>query len=198
MQSPQTYQEKELLIRIAAGDENAFAQVFELYRLRLYNYLLRITKFPVIAEDLVVDVFMKLWVGRELLVNVYDLEGFLHKVAYNKAMDFFTTTARHTRLLQVYAERIDGHTERLADELMVDDECRRILLEAVNQLPPQRKLIYTLSREKGLTHEQIAGALNLSRNTVKNSIVSASRSISEYLQKYYPGKTALSCLFLLA
>jgi RNA polymerase sigma-70 factor (family 1) len=192
------YQEKDLLARIAAGDENAFTQVFEMYRQRLYNYLLSITKFPVIAEDIVVDVFMKLWVGRELLTNVRDLEGFLHKVAYNKAMDFFTTTARHTRLLQVYAERIDNNREKTADELMVDDECRRILLEAVNQLPPQRKLIYTLSREQGLTHEQIAHALNLSRNTVKNSIVTATRSISEYLQKYYPGKTALSCLFFLS
>lgn len=198
MQPEPLYSEKELLQQIAAGDEKAFAAVFETYRQRLYAYLLRITKSPVIAEDIVVDVFMKLWVGRELLPNIQSLGGFLHKVAYNKAMDLFTATARHTRLQQVYAERIGNRPERGADDLLVDDECRRILLEAVNQLPPQRKLIYTLSREQGLTHEQIARALNLSRHTVKNSIVAATRSISEYLQKYYPGKTALSCLFLLA
>jgi RNA polymerase sigma factor (sigma-70 family) len=141
---------------------------------------------------------MKFWVGRQLLTNIRDMEGFLHKVAYNKAMDFFTTTARHARLQQIYAQRLALQQERGADDLLIDEECRQILLEAINRLPPRRKLIYTLSREHGLTHEQIAHALNLSRNTVKNAIVSATRSISEYLQKYHPGKTALSCLFFLA
>jgi RNA polymerase sigma-70 factor (ECF subfamily) len=64
-------------------------------------------------------------------------------------------------------------------------------------LPPQRKLIYTLSREKGLTHNQIADALNLSRNTVKNSIMAATKSINEFLQDNSGGKQVLSLFFLL-
>lgn len=192
------YDERNLLQLVAAGDEHAFARIFETYRQGLYTYLLRVTKSTVVAEDILVDVFMKLWIGREMLPRIENLEGFLHKVAYNKAMDFFNTTARHARLQQVYAQRISGQAERTQEDWLIDEECRRILADAVNQLPPQRKLIYTLSREQGLTHEEIAQALNLSRNTVKNSIMAATRSISEYLQKYYPGKAALSCLLLLA
>ena len=112
-------------------------------------------------------------------------------------MDFFEVTARHARLQKVYEQRLGQQSERTPDDLLIDDECRRILQEAVNQLPPQRRLIYTLSREQGLTHEQIANTLNLSRNTVKNTIIAATRSISEHLQKHYPGKTALTCLFFL-
>ena len=193
-----TYDERDLMQQVAAGNQDAFARIFETYRQPLYSYLLAITKSAVVAEDIMVDVFMKLWIGREMMVRIENLEGFLHKVAYNKAMDFFKTTARHARLQQVYAQRLNDQSERSLDDWLIDEECLRILQDAVNQLPPQRKLIYTLSREQGLTHEEIARALNLSRNTVKSTIMAATRSISEYLQKKYPGNAALSCLLLLA
>jgi RNA polymerase sigma-70 factor (family 1) len=192
-----TYNERELLLLVADGNQDAFARIFEKHRQRLYTYLIGITKSPEVAEDILVDVFMKLWIGREMLVRIENLEGFLHKVAYNKAMDFFKTTARHTRLQQVYAQRIDQQ-EQNPEDWLIDEEARRILREAVNQLPPQRKLIYTMSREQGLTYDEIAKALNLSRNTVKGTLMAATRSISEYLNKRYPGNAALSALFFLA
>ncbi|WP_081145309.1 RNA polymerase sigma factor [Niastella vici] len=191
------YNERDLLQQAAAGNQDAFARIFETYRQRLYTYLLGITKAAEVAEDILVDVFMKLWIGREMLPRIESLEGFLHKVAYNKAMDFFKTTARHARLQQVYAQRLSDQAERSLEDWLIDEECRRILQNAINQLPPQRKLIYTLSREQGLTYEEIAQALHLSRNTVKSTIMAATRSISEYLQKNYPGNAALSCLLLL-
>lgn len=191
------YNERDLLQQAAAGNQDAFARIFETHRQRLYTYLLGITRAAEVAEDILVDVFMKLWIGREMLPRIESLEGFLHKVAYNKAMDFFKTTARHARLQQVYAQRISDQAERSLEDWLIDEECRRILQNAINQLPPQRKLIYTLSREQGLTHEEIANALHLSRNTVKSTIMAATRSISEYLQKNYPGNAALSCLLLL-
>jgi RNA polymerase sigma-70 factor (ECF subfamily) len=191
------YNERELLQQVADGSQDAFARIYEMHRQRLYNYLLGITKAAEVAEDILVDVFMKLWIGREMLVRIENLEGFLHKVAYNKAMDFFKTTARHARLQQVYAQRIDQPQQNLEDWL-IDEEARRILREAINQLPPQRKLIYTMSREQGLSYDEIAKALHLSRNTVKGTIMAATRSISEYLQKKYPGNAALSALFFLA
>lgn len=191
------YNERDLLLQAAAGNQDAFARIFETHRQRLYTYLLGITKAAEVAEDILVDVFMKLWIGREMLPRIESLEGFLHKVAYNKAMDFFKTTARHARLQQVYAQRLSEREERSLEDWLIDEECRRILQNAINQLPPQRKLIYTLSREQGLTHEEIANALQLSRSTVKSTIMAATRTISEYLQKNYPGNAALSCLLLL-
>lgn len=187
----QQYDEKKLLTLIANGDEKAFAAMYECYRDRIYYYLLRITKSPHIAEDIIMDIFMKLWVGRELMKNINNLEAFLHKIAYTKAIDFFRTVARHSRLNEVYINMAGNQHEKNAEELLMDEECRQILLEAVNQLPPKRKLIYSLSREEGMSYEQIAKALNLSRNTIKNTLTAASRSISKYLQKHYPGKAAL-------
>ena len=191
------YNERELLQQVADGDQDAFARIYEMHRQRLFTFLTGITKSPEVAEDILVDVFMKLWVGREMLPRIENLERFLNKVAYNKAMDFFKTTARHARLQQVYAQRIDK-PEQNPEDWFIDEEARRILREAINQLPPQRKLIYTLSREQGLTYDEIAKALNLSRNTVKGTLMAATRSISEYLQKKYPGNAAFSTFFFLA
>lgn len=142
------------------------------------------------------DVFMKLWFGRELLSNIRQLEGFLHKVAYYKAIDFLRVTSRQSRLQEAYAKRMEKEPEKWADELMIDEEMRQLLYNAIKQLPPKRKLIYKLSREKGLTHDQIAEALHLSRNTVKNSIVSANKSISDFLRNSDIGRAAFSVLLL--
>jgi RNA polymerase sigma-70 factor (family 1) len=171
-----------LLARLATGDETAFNMLFGRYRDKLYHYLLKITKSPEISEEIVIDIFIKLWVGRELMPQIELFENYLHKVAYHKAMDFLRTTSRHTRLQQIYIQRMEHKPDRLADEVLIDEESRALLHKAVLSLPPQRKLIYTLSRKQGLTYDQIAGALNLSPSTVKNSITAAIKSITEFLK----------------
>lgn len=186
-----------LLARLADGDERAFNILFERYRARLYNYLLKITKSPEISEEIIIDIFVKLWVGRKVMDQVQNLGSFLHKVVYHKAIDFLRTTARHTRLQNAYIARIKSEPEKLPDELLIDAEFRQILRKAIYQLPPKRRLIYTLSREQGLTHDEIARTLNLSRNTVKNSIVAATKSISEYLQDNSSNKAVFPLLFFL-
>lgn len=193
MQNSPLHNEKEILQSIAEGNESAFNTVFELYRDKLYNYLLKITKSPEISEEIVVDIFVKLWVGRALVQQINQLEGFLHRVAYHMAIDFLRTTSRHKRLQKAYIDRLEPEPEKRADEILMDAQCMQLLREAIFQLSPQRRLIYTLSREQGLTHEQIATALNLSRNTVKNSMMAAIKSISGFLQHHAP-EGALSLL----
>lgn len=195
MPNPIPYDEHALLLQIAGGDEGAFKQLFESYRDRLFHYLLSVTKSPAIAEELIMDVFLKLWLGRELLVNIREPEAFFHKVAYHKAMDYFKTVSRHERLQQIYIDRMEKASPKTAEDLLIEEENRRILLDAVNQLPARRKEIFKLRREEGMSYDEIARALHLSRSTVKNSLKIATRSISVFLQKHYPGKSALSCYF---
>jgi RNA polymerase sigma-70 factor (family 1) len=191
LQNLPLYNEKEILLGIAEGNESAFNTVFELYRNKLYNYLLKITKSPEISEEIVIDIFVKLWVGRALVQQIDRLEGFLYKVAYHRAIDFLRTTSRHNRLQRAYIDWAAREPEKRADEILIDTQCMQLLREAILRLSPQRRLIYTLSREQGLTHDQIAAALNLSRNTVKNSMMAAVKAISEFLQ-HHAAEGALS------
>lgn len=175
--------EKDLLSQIAEGNEPAFRVFYDRYWEKLYNYLMSIIKSPEITEEIVIDIFLKLWTGRELLQNIQHLDGFLRKVAYNKAMDFFKIASRDAQLKRVIADKMANEASIGADQLLLDNESQHILHQAIQQLSPQRRLIFTLSREEGLTHDQIARQLNLSRNTVRNSMAEALKTIRHYLKQ---------------
>jgi len=179
------YNETELLSSIAAGDESAFKQLFERHRKKLYQYVITVTKSREVAEEIVIDVFLKLWTGRDLIVHIQHMDAFLYKVAYNKAMDFFKLAARNARLQKLVSEHMEAHQEHSADYSLLNNECREILNNAYKQLSPQRRLMITLSREKGMTHEEIATELNLSRNTVKNTITDSLKIIRQYLLNHH-------------
>lgn len=192
-----THNDTALLTKVAAGDEAAFNKLFDAHKDRLYYYMLKITKSSEVAEEIVMDVFLKLWIGRKLLTEVRHFESFIHKVAYYKALNFLKKVSRQSILKQAYIARMENVTELAADELLINAEVRELLNSAVKQLPPKRKMIYMLSRERGLTHKQIAEALNISVNTVKNNMVSANKSISKYLLNSNLGKAAFLNTFLL-
>ena len=174
---------EHLLAAIAEGDEIAFKHLYEAYREKLFCYMLKVTKSPKIAEEIVLDVFLKLWMGRELLKEIKDLDAFLYKVAYNKAIDFFRIAAKERKLQKLIGEQMETGKAREADYHMLDTECQMVLRKSIEQLSPQRRLIFKLSRIEGLSHEEIAQQLQLSRNTVRNTIAETLKSIRHYLRQ---------------
>ena len=196
MQSGTFQTDSTLLSAIALGDEAAFTVLFERYRNKLFYYLLKHVKSAEVAEEIVTDIFMKLWTGRALAEQIKDIGAFLHKIGYYKALDFLRTTARHTRLRQVYIDHMALPGEPQADELVISTELKTLLYKAVNGLSPQRKMIYQLSRQEGLTHEQIAALLGLSPSTINNALVAANRSIEKTL-RMYAGQTNILLLYFL-
>lgn len=197
MSEESTYNEKETLKLIAEGDDQAYARLFKTKRCKIYNFLLRITKFPEIAEELTMDIFLKLWIGRDLLLQINDLDAFLYKVAHNKALDFFRTAARHNRLHEAYTEHINRlHETGLTTT--VDNDNLELLKKIINRLPPRRKLIYKLSKEENMTYEQIAIHLNLSTKTVKNTMLSALKDIRRNLSQKDGNGGVLVWMFFLS
>ncbi|PZR27775.1 MAG: RNA polymerase sigma-70 factor [Citrobacter freundii] len=171
-----------LLKKIAEGDEPSFRILFDRYHKTVFTHLFGITKSKEVSEELVIDIFVKLWAGRELLLEIRDIEAFLKKVGYNKSMDFFRIAARNAKLQKAIEREMDHGSGIPADVRLHDLELKEILRKAARQLSPQRRLVFTLSREEGLTHDQIAQKLNLSRNTVKNHMIEAIKSIKNYLK----------------
>lgn len=196
MPEDSTYDENNLLTEIATGDEQAFEMLFSNYRGRIFNYLLRITKFPEVAEELTMDIFLKLWVGRDLLRNIKNPDAFLFKVAHNKAVDFFRTASRHKRLHELYANHIQ-HLHNVEQPVIAENEILETLTKIINGLPPRRKLIYKLSREENMTYEQIADYLNLSQKTVKNAMLSALKDIRRQLGIAHKNTNVILNIFLM-
>lgn len=177
------YSEHEILRRIAEGDEQAFTALYNRYWNKVYTYLRRMTKSHEIAEELLYDIFTKLWTGRELITEIQHMDAFLSKVAYNKAISFFRYTATQRKMQQLVAGQMAPAQVDDAANRLLDSEARELLQEAIWHLSPQRRLVFTLSRDQGLTHEQIARQLNLSTQTVKKTMSNALGAIREFLYK---------------
>jgi len=189
--------DRELLQLLSQGENDAFRVVFERYRAKLYRYIFKHVRSSEIAEEIVTDIFMKLWEGRVLCDQIKDLGAFLHKVGYYKVLDFLRTVSRQERLKNVYLQNFAESEGETVEERLIANELKSLVLEAVNQLPPKRKLIYRLSREEGLSHDEIARALNLSHSTVNNAIGTATKFIVSYLHKRLDEKVAFPLIFLL-
>lgn len=177
------YDEQLTLQQIAAGDEQAFQVLFHEYRGRLFYYISRFIKSEQVAEELVLDVFMKIWLGRDLIVNIRSFDAFLFRIAHNKSVDFLRSAANDHRLKELLWEEIQAASGEQPDLQLQVREFESKIRAAVALLPPQCKKVYHLSREQELTHDQIAERLNISKATVNNHIVAAQRFIRSYLSR---------------
>jgi RNA polymerase sigma-70 factor (family 1) len=180
---PNPPNDSELLQQLAEGNEQAFKIFFHTYRDRLFYYISRFVKSEAVAEELVMDVFMKIWLGRELAVKIDNLDSFLFRVAHNKSIDFLRAAAKDKKLKQLLWEKIQAESGEKQEDFFLVQEYEEKIREAIALLSPQRKKVYQLSREQELTHDQIAVQLNISKATVNNHIVEAQRFIRNFLSQ---------------
>ena len=180
MPDKNSHTERELLHLAAFGNEAAFIEIFNSYKDKLYSFLLRITKSEEQSLDFVQDVFMKLWINRAHLFSIDNFSAYIFRAAQNRALNSFKRSMTECCMLK-----------KNAAALMVDDSIlanleykllQKKLNEVVKKLPPQQSLVYRLSREQGLKHEEIAQQLNLSTSTVKNHMVQALKTIKAFLR----------------
>ncbi len=162
-------------------DEEAFQSLFETYKNRVYGYVLAISHSDYAAEELTQEIFIKLWLCRDILIHVDNLEGYIFAVARNKTLNHLRKATNDAQMLQELQSFMKPLPNNNTDDKILSAENEKLLREAVTMLSPQRRLVYDLSRGQGLNHEQIANHLKLSRNTVKNHLVEALRFIREYL-----------------
>ena len=172
--------EKELFYQIAQGNEKAFERFFNLYKEKLLSYLIRITKSQPAAEELVQEVFLKLWTGRKSLQAVERPEKYVFIMARHKAIDYLRKASLSAKLREDLWQRIKMHSNDTEEQLYAK-ESKALIYEAVFQLSPRKQEIFRLSRQDGLSHEQIAHELKISKNTVKNHLVESLRYVKNYL-----------------
>ena len=187
------YTDALLLLQIKEGDEKAFRLLFERYRNQLFTYLFRITKSKEAAEEMVLDVFLKIWLGRSIITEIQNFEGFLFRIAHNKAIDFLRTVAQQPAKQEtLWASMQETPASETADQRLELNRAQQTIHEAVERLPGQQQKVFVLSREQGLTYDQIAEKLHLSRHTVRNHMAAALEFIRLFLQEKGYGITLLS------
>ena len=188
--------EKLILAKIAKGDQQAFGILFNFYRNKVYGYALTILQEDTAAEEIVQDVFIKLWIKRKTLLTIENFGGFLRTTTRNETLNALKKIASEQKNYQIANQNtsdIDSGTE---NEIQFR-ETKKLLDSAIEKLPPQQKLIYNLCHIEGLKQRDVAEKLNLSPLTVKTHLRDAVKSIKNYLMLHDEIKAVPLLLFFL-
>jgi RNA polymerase sigma-70 factor (family 1) len=163
--------------------ENTFRGIFETYKNRLFGYVLAITHSRYIAEEITQEIFLKLWLCRDMLDRVDNIEHYIFTIARHKTLNHLRKAAYDVKLLRELQQAMVTPANNV-DEKTGYSDCEKLVQEAITLLSPQRRLVYQLSRGQGLNHNEIASHLQLSRNTVKNHLVQALQFIRDHLVRH--------------
>ncbi|MBX6379369.1 MAG: RNA polymerase sigma-70 factor [Thermoflavifilum aggregans] len=175
--------------------EIKFKALYDEYKNRLYGYVLVITHSPHVAEEITQEVFVKLWLHRDKLEEVEQVEPYVFRMARNHTLNYIRKASNDSRILHELQDAMLLQVNEVEDRLIAEDY-ESIVEEALSQLSPQRSLVFRLSRYQGLKLEEIAQQLHLSKNTVKNHLVAALSFIRTYLSRHGVTLLWLSVFFL--
>lgn len=183
MGTPKIYDEGAVLLRLKAGDADAYMQVYNQYAAPIYIYILRFVKIPSVAEDVLQDVFMKIWEVRERIDPEGSFQAYLYRISRNSVFKLMKKVAADEVLRLRIMQQLQQNTQD-AELQVLWKQYEELLNEAINQLPPQRQKVFRLCREEGKTYEEAAAELGISRNTVKEHMVYSMKSIKDYFSRH--------------
>lgn len=149
------------------------------------------TRSDDVAQEMVQDIFMKIWQNRAFLDRITKPDTYFFTALYRQIYRHYKKLALERRLLKLIAE--SPTFRNITDETILAQESERLINEAITRLPKQQQIVFRLSKQDGLSREQIAEKLHISPNTVRNHLSDAIQSIKAYLNH-----VALIYLLLLA
>lgn len=171
--------DEEILHGVSQGNQQALEVLLAEYAGFLHSFLEHLTKDRELAEELVQDIFLKVWEARDTLMQIRDFKSYLFIISRNHALKvvdkMLTERKRHAEWKK---QHFDTH-----DELISEDRLS-LVDEAISKLPPQQLKVWTMSRREGKQYSEIAAELKLSKETVKYYLKLATASITEHISRH--------------
>jgi RNA polymerase sigma-70 factor (family 1) len=172
--------ERELVIQLIAGDAVAFNHIYDHYQPTLCIFAFRFTKSKPAAEEIVQEVFIKLWEHRHQVEPGHHFESYLKTIARNHILNMLKKAARDKVLQQLLYERMQALSFLPADRLH-EKEIELLHQQAILTLSPRQKMAYILRKQEGMSYAEIADQLHVSKHTAKNQAGEAMRNIRRQL-----------------
>jgi len=186
----------ELVKHLKKGDIAAFDAIYNKYCYKLHQFVFMYLKQEEDAEGIVQEVFIKIWESRGKIDIYASFESFLFTIAYNATMSLLRKRVSETKSREYLKslQQIDS-ADQVIDEIQFK-ELNQKVQSLLDQLTPRQREIYFLSREEGLTHEEIAQKLNISKSTVNNHLVSTIKYLKAHISSSLAVNILFICLFL--
>jgi RNA polymerase sigma-70 factor (ECF subfamily) len=179
-----------LLTALANDDEQAFAALYHKYHQKLFYFVLNFTQSQQAAEDVLQEVFVKIWSERKQLTAITNFNAWIFRVTKNHVLNGLKRMARETLILADIARDMHPGTEDTYAILSYKD-IHAVLKTGMNELPPQQRLVMELSRDEGLKYDEIGTRLNISPLTVKKHAAQALQYLREKIRRHYALPTPL-------
>lgn len=170
------------LLHLQKADETRFIELlFKHYYTPLCRTVNRIVRDTDAAEDLVQDVFMKVWNNRQTLEINFSIKSYLYRSAINSALNYLE---KNKKQVQLEASGFLEPSGNNVEEMLNAAEVQQRVQEATDALPPACKTIFVLSRHENMSYREIADTLNISPKTVENQMGKALKHFRDYLNAY--------------
>jgi len=188
--------DKELAIQIRDGDISAFDKIYEKYSKRLYLFVYGIIKSKNDAEDIVQEVFVKIWDKRETINEHFSFQSFLFTIAHNTTINLIRKKIKETD----FASYLKSTQKQVKISSVISEieykELKKQLEYTISKLPERQQQVYSLSRDEELSYKEIAEKLSISVNTVENHMVKALRFVREHMGSANFLSAIFSALFI--
>ena len=169
--------------QLIAGDKTAVNELYELYSSKLYHFAFGYLKSEADALDIVQEVFVNLWNNRKGLNKNSNIDAYLFTIAKNTIISVFRKKLLEKAYLENLRYKVVDNSIDTESKVNYDLLAEKIQ-QLIDQLPPQRKRIYVMCKEKGYTNQSVANELNISIKTVEDHMTKARKFLKENLSEY--------------
>jgi RNA polymerase sigma-70 factor, ECF subfamily len=171
---------KILFLNVKKGDISSFNQLYNCYKIKLFNFVFRLLKNKEDAEEIVQDTFVKLWQNREAIDPEKISDNYIFTIARNNVLN--ALRKNHPPTNSIEEKSIIEPAHNCTEEEVLFTDLSAYFQSIINKLPDKRKLIYNLSREKGYSNRKIAEELNISVKTVEVQMTKALKFLKENIK----------------
>lgn len=171
--------EKELLIGLKCGDKIAFKQLYQIYSGRLASKLIYLLKSEDLAQDILQDVFLKIWINREMIDTELSFGAFLYKIASNLSKNVIRKNVYDQLMRQEVGQEELYHPIEEDEDA---EQAKAILDQAMDQLTDRQREVYTLHKLEGLSYQEISEKLNISLSAINHHIQKANKHLKSVLK----------------
>jgi RNA polymerase sigma-70 factor, ECF subfamily len=187
---------EDLINRLKNGDILAYDYVYELYSHKLFSFVFRLLKNEAETEDIVQEVFVKIWESKEILGDYKLLNSFIFTIAYNNSIDLIRKKISNSKYLEhlKYGSIIQNSPSTVSE--FEYNELDIQVKKLITNLPERQRQVYILHKEEGLSYSEIAAQLGISKNTVENHMVRALKYLRQNIDSSFMVNLLFVYLFL--
>jgi RNA polymerase sigma-70 factor (ECF subfamily) len=174
--------EQELIVAMQAGSEQAFTELYRHFSPRLYMNIHAMVRDNGLAEELVQELFTRIWQKRDSPGISENFTGYMYRIAQNLVYDLFRKLQRDRKLQEIFKLGAGDHYEIPVEQKLYQQQLSALLQRAIEQLPRQQKRAYQLVRLEGHTYKMAAAEMGVSPLTIKEYLTAANKSIRTQIE----------------